>query len=269
MARTDTLGHFLTDVADAIRTKKGSSDTIQASNFDTEIENLPSGADLSDYFTPTISDGNSNVPGYLYMIKTIPNSTTVSGTSLSYAFYNFRGTAIPLLDTSNVVNMSNMFQNSHLTTIPLLDTSNVTTMTSMFSYCSHLTTIPLLDTSNVTNMNSMFRDCTSLTEIPLLNTSNVTTIKNIFNGCTNLTTIPILDFSKVGSLNYSFAFNKCPSLTDTSLDNILQMCIGINASSTSKNLAYMGFKATNYPTSRIEALPHYQDFIDAGWTIGY
>lgn len=43
MARTDTLGHFLTDVADAIRTKTGSADTIQASSFDTAIENIPSG----------------------------------------------------------------------------------------------------------------------------------------------------------------------------------------------------------------------------------
>ena len=43
MARTDTLGNFLTDVADAIREKKGTSDAIQASDFDTEIANLPSG----------------------------------------------------------------------------------------------------------------------------------------------------------------------------------------------------------------------------------
>lgn len=43
MARTDSLGHFLTDVADAIRTKGGTSATIQASNFDTAIANLPSG----------------------------------------------------------------------------------------------------------------------------------------------------------------------------------------------------------------------------------
>ena len=43
MARTDTLGHFLTDVADAIRTKTGSSEEITASDFDTEIENIPSG----------------------------------------------------------------------------------------------------------------------------------------------------------------------------------------------------------------------------------
>lgn len=43
MARTDTLGHFLTDIADAIRTKGGTSADIQASSFDTAIANLPSG----------------------------------------------------------------------------------------------------------------------------------------------------------------------------------------------------------------------------------
>lgn len=43
MARTNSLGNFLTDVADAIRTKKGSQELIAAADFDTEIENLPSG----------------------------------------------------------------------------------------------------------------------------------------------------------------------------------------------------------------------------------
>ena len=43
MARTDTLGHYLTDVADAIRAKGGTSATITASDFDTAIANLPSG----------------------------------------------------------------------------------------------------------------------------------------------------------------------------------------------------------------------------------
>ena len=43
MARTDTLGNFLTDVANAIRTKSGTSGQIQASSFDTAIANLPGG----------------------------------------------------------------------------------------------------------------------------------------------------------------------------------------------------------------------------------
>lgn len=46
MARTDTLGHFLTDVAEAIRTKKGTSNTITASDFDTEIASIPSGGSI-------------------------------------------------------------------------------------------------------------------------------------------------------------------------------------------------------------------------------
>lgn len=73
MARIDTLPHFLTDVADAIRTKKGTSETITASNFDTEITNLPSGstqpkslselleqfADVGDSFENYINDARN------------------------------------------------------------------------------------------------------------------------------------------------------------------------------------------------------------------
>ena len=40
MARTDTVRHFLTDIANSIRNKKGTTDTIIASNFDTEIDSI-------------------------------------------------------------------------------------------------------------------------------------------------------------------------------------------------------------------------------------
>ena len=43
MARIDTLINFLTDVAAAIKAKKGDDTAIPAANFDTEIANLPSG----------------------------------------------------------------------------------------------------------------------------------------------------------------------------------------------------------------------------------
>ena len=43
MARTNSLTNFLTDVAAAIKEKKGSQTDIAAENFDTEIENLPTG----------------------------------------------------------------------------------------------------------------------------------------------------------------------------------------------------------------------------------
>lgn len=43
MARTNSLTNFLKDVADAIRSKTGSTAEIQAEDFDTEIENIQTG----------------------------------------------------------------------------------------------------------------------------------------------------------------------------------------------------------------------------------
>ena len=199
-------------------------------------------ADLSDYFTSTLN-------GRAYkMLKTIPDDTIVASIDLSSAFAECSG----------------------LITIPLLDTSNVQFMNKMFYNCTSLTSIPLLDTSHVENMSSMFYNCTSLTSIPLLDTSYLspTNMVNMFSGCTSLTTVPLLSTSQITS--FSKTFENCPNLTDTSLDNILQMCINSDTTMTNrKNLVFVGFSESNYPASRIQALPHYQDFIDAGWTIGY
>lgn len=153
--------------------------------------------DLSKYFTPTISAGTSSASGVMSMLKTIPEDTTVSGTSLNYAFYN----------------------------------------------------------------------CSSLISVPLLDTSNILSAQNMFSGCTNLITIPVFDLSSVTNIRNMFRY--CPSLSDISLDNILQMCIGATSYTSTKTLDNLGLTSTDYPASRIEALPHYQDFIDAGWTIGY
>lgn len=48
MARTDNLTNFLTDVASAIKNKKGTQTDIPAENFDTEIASISTGIDTSD-----------------------------------------------------------------------------------------------------------------------------------------------------------------------------------------------------------------------------
>ena len=48
MARTDTLGNFLTDVAEAIRTKEGTLGKIPANEFDTRISNISGSEDLDE-----------------------------------------------------------------------------------------------------------------------------------------------------------------------------------------------------------------------------
>lgn len=47
MARVDNLTNFLTDVAGAIREKKGTSEPILVANFDTEIKSIESGGSSS------------------------------------------------------------------------------------------------------------------------------------------------------------------------------------------------------------------------------
>ena len=48
MADTSNLSNFLTDVANAIRNKKETTEQIPAANFDTEIESIETGIDTSD-----------------------------------------------------------------------------------------------------------------------------------------------------------------------------------------------------------------------------
>lgn len=199
--------------------------------------------DLSEYFTSSISNGSQYTSGILSMIKKIPANTTVNGTNLSYAFNRFKGTIIPLLDTSNVTNMSYMFYYAdNLTSIPTLNTSQVTTLDYCFNYCHSLTTAPSFNTSNVTTMRNCFSDCVALKDVPIYNWSKITGDYALFH-----------------------TFYNCRSLTDTSLDNILQSCISATIYNGTKTLAQLGI--TTFPASRIQALPHYQDFIDAGWTI--
>ena len=241
MARTDTLGNFLTDVAIAIRNKKGTTDTIVASNFDTEIESIETGGGTTEpiftghydteglrqigwtdeeieYYQQNGVQWNSSEDEYFKLTQTelagddskntrfIPKNSTKT----SFASY-YKLLAIPQLDTSNVTTMENMFSHCYsLTMMPQLDTGNVTSMNNMFYDCYSLKTIPQLDTSNVTNMNNTFNGCYSLKTIPQLNTGNVTNMDNMFSSCRSLTTIPQLNTGNVTSMNNMFA--SCSSL---------------------------------------------------------
>ena len=209
MARTNTLGNFLTDVADAIRNKKGTTDTILASNFDTEIASIESGVDINDYYL-TSGANYQNINYYIKKIATIDTSNLTDIPGIFEGCYNLM--ELPAMNTSKVTNMSYMLRHCRkLTTIPQLNTSKVTNMDSMFSDCSLLITIPQLDTSNVTNMGSMFHSCTSLTTIPPIDTSNVSSMNNMFNGCKSLTTILQLDLSKISMVSHMF--HSCSELT--------------------------------------------------------
>ena len=294
MARIDTLGNFLTDVADAIREKGGTSEPIQASDFDTEIANLPSGGGLDWTAIGYESMPQSIIDGYNYakqiqnnwdataslrerfyenyQLSIMPLVDTSIGGSATDMFNSCRGLiSIPLLDFSNVTTLQTTFANCiNLDNIPLLNTENVTNFSSTFSGCTNLKTLATLNTEKVTNFSGTFTSCLKLETAPPFNTSNCTRFSTMYSNCMSLKNVPIYNTSKAsGSNAFTNMFYNCPLLTTQSLDNILQTCINAVAYTSTKTLARLGLVADNYPAETIQSLPHYQAFINAGWTIGY
>lgn len=215
MAKNNNLQDFLTDVANSIRTKTGTTDQINAQDFSNQILNIPSGENTLKNLLDATQSTYCLFSGYkgTSVDNLIQFDDTENVTNMSRIFGNCTNlTTIPLLNTSKVTDMSYMvYSCTNLTTIPSLDTSNVTDMSNMFSGCNGLTSIPLLNTSNVINMYSTFSNCRNLTSIPQLNTSNVTNMSQIFYGCSNLTTIPLLNTTSVSDTSYMFY--SCYNLT--------------------------------------------------------
>lgn len=208
------------------------------------------------------------IDGYNYA-KQIYDNWDESQTDLSNLFKNDKNLVImPMVDTSNVTNMSYTFAScTRLIEVPLLNTSNVTTMSNLFYGCYALENFPIFDTSSGEYMEYMFASCYSIVSCPLIDTSSAKDMSFMFQNCSSLQNVPILSTSSVTNMNSMFT--SCTKLTDESLDNILQMCINATSYSGTKTLSTLGFRSTSYKVAKIQALPHYQDFINAGWTIGY
>ncbi len=222
MARTNNLSNFLTDVADAIREKKGSSEIILASDFDTEIENLPSGggADLSEYFRNTITvnaESDTSSAGN-QLLKKFPDVIYIDNnvTNISKLFNNIKLTNYPkVICNSNVLNMNGLYKqilgnSTPITSVDVsgLNTSNVTDISYMFQYFDTLTQINGIEnfnTNNVTTMQDLFKGCNSIQEINLSGFSNLNNklvrTNGMFNGCNNLRKIDIrnLTFNSITS----------------------------------------------------------------------
>lgn len=95
MARTDNLSNFLTDVATAIKNKKGSETSIPAVNFDTEIINLPSGGTYQDKSVTIVANGTQTItPDMGYdAINELEVTTQVPQKQLQTKSYTFNQNA--------------------------------------------------------------------------------------------------------------------------------------------------------------------------------
>lgn len=261
MASEKNLNAVFTDIANAIREKKGTTAKIKPINMATEITNLTGGSGKT--IELSVTQNGTYIPdeGATYskvsvnVSQTIENLTTTElsiiqngvyvpdeGAAYSKVSVNVpqaveSGTLKALLDaTKSCFHLFNNYKGTSVNElISYSDTSNVTTMNYMFNNCPSLTTIPQLDTSKVNNMKGMFYNCTKLVTIPQLDASNVRDMSDMFYCCYRLKSILMT------GMKVSFNIFKSTDFQESDLVTILNNLATVTSTQTltmgSTNLA--------------------------------
>lgn len=176
----------LTSIADAVRTKGGTTEPIVVSDIPTAITNIPSGGDpviteltVTQNGTYTASDG---VDGYSPITVNVPQdgsppeSAFVISGDCQYRFAK---------------NGWNWFIEKYGDRITTKDISN---SNYMFHESGNLTKVPFDITFNTSNNYSyskyMFEGCKNLLQAPIIYNLKVNSIVRMFANCHNLRTIP-------------------------------------------------------------------------------
>lgn len=204
MAKNDNLKDFLSDVADAIRGKKGTTDAINPQDFSSEIASIQSGgrdwSEIGYDAEPLIIE-----EGFAYA-KEIKDNWNPNVSSILNKFRNdTKIVYFPLVDTSNVQDFSNAFYMSTLEYIPQLNYGKATNMSNYLYYCGELREISLKGASNVTSYNTTFNSCTRLKIIHEIDFFSATNVNAVFYNCKALSFAKILNLGKSALATYDFS----------------------------------------------------------------
>lgn len=228
-------------------------------NLATAISSIPSGGGSADDYFYTSGELGS----YNDMIKKIPDFSTTK-TSINSFFSSTKAIEVGNVSAPNATSCANMFMSAKVEYIGDLYLPLCTNIQGIFSYANRIKSIGTLTLGNVTSCFQSFQSC-SLKTYPYINTQNCTTFYSMFYG-SSVENVPVYNTSS--ATNLSDMFRNCYNLTDQSLDNILQMCIGATSFTGTKDLRNtIRLHSNYYSDAKIQSLPHYQDFINAGWTI--
>jgi hypothetical protein len=238
MATSNNLGDFLTSVANAIRNKKGTTDSINAQNFASEIESIETGGEdkLSAYVDGTLES---------ITIEDLPNADRIA----QYCFYN--NSSIKSISLHDGIISIGQYAFGSCKALESLNLPNniISLPNYMCSSCTALTSVVIPESVTLLG-DACFQSCTNLTSVTL--PSNITKIPtNGFKAC-GLTSISVPN--NVTAL-YSYAFQDNNNLTSIDLSNTkitdinnyaLASCDALSSVILPNTLKYIGPYAFQY-----------------------
>ena len=233
MARTDSLNNFLTDIANSIRNKKGTTDTIPASNFDTEIESIETGSTpvLQSKSITITENGTQNITyeeGYdglnsVEVTTNVPSGGDVPEIGFIVKEWDSDGYPIRMEIVGMTSIPSRAFYapstayKSLLNRVQEIILPEICTTINSYAFYS-CTVLNNINISNCTTINSYaFYSCTNLGEISLPLATMIS--EYCFTNCTNLIIKSLPNLERFGSYGAK-VFSACKNLKQLSMPKI-------------------------------------------------
>ena len=172
----ENIVELLTDVADAIREKKGSTEPINAQNFAEEIRNIPSGGEAV-LGGQIIDESGQGILNPLHIVVSDGVKEIVSR-----AYYQAGLVHIELPNTIDTIGISAFYQ-TQLSELNLPDAIDVVP-NEIVQNCYQLVRVKLPNQAHTIG-GYAFKNCTKLQELDIPNKMK-TLLTQIANGCTSL-----------------------------------------------------------------------------------
>lgn len=217
------LDDTLYDIADAIRSKNGSSDTYKPSEMPSAITAIPSGGGGVGIPREVSATGVYGFPAQSFVFSLPSGATDVSSYALARALYGCA--SLTSVDLSSLTTVSGEYAFNYAfygcTSLTSVDLSSLTAVSgtgayafsSAFQNCANLTSVDFSSLTTVSAGNAFryaFQESTSLTSVsfPALSVLGETSVFfRAFYKCTSLTSLsfPALTTSSFGSYTNQFS----------------------------------------------------------------
>ena len=201
MAKNNNLTDFLTDVADAIRDKKGTTEKINPQDFSDEIRGIKTSTSM---WTGHVDVEGLKAIGWDDDDIAYFQEHGVNWMAEDDEYYKVSDDNKALYGVLTADNIQQY--KDRIVWLPKIEL--IGSMGSKFKGITQLKGVPILDCSKVTAINAMFENCKSLTCAYLKNTTNIRLAQSAFRNNASLMHVHPMDLSSSTAFGYMFYFDK-------------------------------------------------------------